>query len=137
MHSPVSIFDFISRSKFISEKSYQHVREQSKQFLIPPLKIMALLIALSGLFAMIFEVRYFSQYSFQVYLTRLSATVISFSVLVALSTKWGANKSVLLVHVLLLTIIVSTGYMIYLLPTTLVIKFSNCWVNDFYISSFS
>src|SRR5690606_6228081 len=32
------------------------------------------------------------------------------------------NKSVLLVHILLVTIIVSTGFMIYLLPTTLVIN---------------
>jgi PAS domain S-box-containing protein len=83
---------------------------------------MALLIAICGLFAMLFEVRYFSQYSYQVYIARLSATVISFSVLVALYTKWGSEKSVLLVHTLLLTIIVSTGYMIYLLPSTLIIN---------------
>jgi len=122
MQSQVTIFDFISKSTSISEKSYKHVKEQSKQLILPPLKIMALLIAISGLFAMIFEVRYFSQYSFQVYLTRLSATLISFSVLVALYTKLGSNRSVLLVHTLLSTIIVSTGYMIYLLPSTLVIN---------------
>ncbi len=122
MQSQVTIFDFISKSTSISEKSYKHVREQSKQLVLPPLKIMALLIAICGLFAMIFEVRYFSEHSFQVYLTRLSATVISFSVLVALYTKWGSNRSVLLVHILLITIIVSSGYMIYLLPSTLVIN---------------
>ena len=122
MQSPVTIFDFISKSTSISKKSYKHVKEQTKQLLLPPLKIMALLIAISGLFAMIFEVRYFSEYSFQVYLTRLSATLISFFVLVALYTKWGSDKSVLLVHTLLISIIVSTGYMIYLLPSTLIIN---------------
>ncbi|HSP86694.1 MAG TPA: ATP-binding protein, partial [Ignavibacteriaceae bacterium] len=122
MESQVRIFDFISRSNAISEKSFQYVKEQSKHLLLPPLKIMALLIAISGLFAMIFEVRYFSDHSTQVYLIRLSATLISFLVLVALYSKWGSEKSVFLVHTLLISIIVSTGYMIYLLPSTLIIN---------------
>jgi PAS domain S-box-containing protein len=83
---------------------------------------MALLIAISGLFAMIFEVRYFSEYSLHVYLTRLAATVISFIVLVFLSTKAGIKQPVLLVHILLGAIIASSGYMIYLMPSTLVVN---------------
>jgi len=123
MQSPVTIIDFLYDSrKIISEKSYKEVREQSKELLLPPLKIMALLIAISGLFAMIFEVRYFSDYSIHVYLTRLSATLISFCVLVCLYTKFGSKNSVLLVHTLLISIIASSGYMIYLLPSTLVVN---------------
>ena len=122
MQPKVSILDFITNSSPFSEKSYRYVKEQSKNLLLPPLKIMAVLIALSGLFALIFEVRYFFEHSFQVYLIRLSATLLSFIVLVALYTKWGENKSVLLVHTLLITIIVSTACMIYLLPSTLVIN---------------
>ena len=83
---------------------------------------MALLIALSGLFAMVFEVRYFSTYSVEIYLTRLIATLISFCVLVALNTKWGKKKPLILVHLLLSVIIISSGYMIYLMPKTLVVN---------------
>jgi len=123
MQPTITIADFIYKTKRnISEKSYQKVKEQSNELLLPPLKIMALLIAISGLFAMIFEVRYFSDYSLQVYFTRLSATLLSFSVLVVLYSKFGSARSVLLVHILLITIIVSTGYMIYLLPSTLIVN---------------
>ena len=123
MQQPITVADFIYKSKKnISEKSYKQVKEQSRELLLPPLKFMALLIAISGLFAMIFEVRYFSQFSVQVYLTRLSATLMSFIVLVALYTDLGKKIPVLLVHVLLITIIASTGYMIYLLPKTLIVN---------------
>ncbi len=123
MQTPVTIIDFLYDSrKAISEKSYKEVNEQSKELLLPPLKILALLIAISGLFAMIFEIRYFSDHSIHVYLTRLSATLISFCVLVALYTKFGSKNSIILVHTLLISIIVSTGYMIYLLPSTLVVN---------------
>jgi|GEM_PF-347067 len=123
MQQPITVADFIYKSKKnISEKSYKRVKEQSRELLLPPLKIMALLIAISGLFAMIFEVRYFSQFSIEVYLTRLSATLLSFIVLVALYTDFGKKRPVLLVHILLITIIVSTGYMIYLLPKTLIVN---------------
>ena len=71
---------------------------------------MALLIAVSGLFAMVFEVRYFSQYSLEVYITRLLATLIAFLVLVVMYTKIGRDKPVLFVHVLLIIIIFSSGY---------------------------
>ncbi len=123
MQQTITVADFIYKSKKnISEKSYKQVKEQSRELLLPPLKIMALLIAISGLFAMIFEVRYFSQFSVEVYLTRLSATLLSFIVLVALYTDLGKKIPVLLVHILLITIIASTGYMIYLLPKTLIVN---------------
>lgn len=122
MHSKVSIFDFITHKNPLSDKSYRYVKEESRHLILPPLKIMAVLIAIAGIFAMIFEVRYFSENVVQVYFIRLTATLIAFSVLVALYTKWGAEKSVALVHVLLVTIIVSSGLMIYFHPTTLVIN---------------
>jgi PAS domain S-box-containing protein len=81
---------------------------------------MALLIAVSGLFAMMFEVRYFSQYSFEVYLTRLLATIISFAVLVIANYTIAKRFPVFLVHVLLISIIASSAYMTYLIPSTLV-----------------
>lgn len=123
MEKKITVTDFIYTSKIpFSKKIYEQVKEQSDKIILPPLKIMALLIAVSGLFAMLFEVRYFSEFSIQVYFTRLSATLVAFLVLVTLYTKYGKRHSILLVHLLLLTIIVSTGYMIFLLPSTLIIN---------------
>ncbi len=122
MQPRLSILDFIANSNPFSEKSYKYVKDQSRHLLLPPLKIMAILVAISGLFALLFEVRYFSEHSFEVYVIRLSATLISFLVLVLLNTKSGENNSVYLVHTLLLTVISSTALMIYLLPSTLVIN---------------
>jgi PAS domain S-box-containing protein len=102
------------------KERYRQVREESKELIIPSLKILALLIAVAGIFAMIFEARHFTGYSVQVYLVRLTGSVISFGVLVLLYSRYGYKYAVQLVHVLMLTIIVSSAYMIYLLPSTLI-----------------
>ncbi len=121
--SSKSVFNFIYNGAVtFSRKEYEHFRHESRSLLVAPSKVIALLIAVSGLFAMIFEVRYFSQFSFQVYLTRLAATLISFIVLVLMYTKFGKERPILLVHVLLLIIIISSGYMILLIPSTLVVN---------------
>lgn len=114
-------FDLFSNdNSLLSLKSYNKLRKKTENFLITPIKVMSLLIAVSGLFAMMFEVRYFSQYSFEVYLTRLLATLISFGVLVASNYPIAKRYPVLFVHVLLITIIISSAYMIFLIPSTLV-----------------
>jgi PAS domain S-box-containing protein len=125
----MAIFKSVRSAEYVIDKEspenknrYKRVREESKELIIPSLKVLALLIAVSGIFAMIFEARYFSGFSVQVYLTRLSATVISFGVLVLLFSRHSYNYATQLVHVLMFTIIVSSGYMIYLLPQTLVIN---------------
>jgi len=115
--------EFIFNDKLpFSAKKYEYLKSESKEFIVNPLKIMSLLIAVSGLFAMIFEVRYFSHYSFHVYFTRLTATLVAFGILVSLYNKKGSKNPVLLVHILLLIIIISSGYMIYLMPSTLVVN---------------
>ena len=115
--------DLFNRSKIVlSHDREERLKQESKEQLIVPLKILAFLIAISGLFAMIFEVRHFSDLSYEVYFTRLSATLIAFVILSVLSTKWGKNNPILLVHILLLVIILSSGYMIYLMPSTLVVN---------------
>src|SRR3989304_7291517 len=114
-------FDLFSNDgTLLSRKSYNRLKRKTEDFLITPIKVMSLLIAVSGLFAMMFEVRYFEQFSLQVYITRLLATLIAFSILVITNTPFGKKKPVLLVHILLITIIVSSGYMIYLIPSTLI-----------------
>jgi PAS domain S-box-containing protein len=101
---------------------YEYIKKVTVDVLVTPLKVMALLIAVSGIFAMIFEVRYFSQYSVQIYITRLIATIASFMILVFLNRKKGIKNPVLMVHLLLLVIIISSGYMIYLIPKTIIVN---------------
>jgi len=114
-------FDLFSNdSALLSRKSYNKLKKRTEDFLITPIKVMSLLIAVSGLFAMMFEVRYFVQFSLEVYITRLSATLIAFTILVISNTPLAKKKPVILVHALLVTIIVSSGYMMYLIPSTLI-----------------
>ncbi len=120
-----SLFDFIFKSKIpYSQKGYFAVKQSSASLVIVPVKIMALLVAIVGLLAMIFEIKYFAEYSVQIYLIRLSSTLIAFSVLSLLTTQFAEKYSIYLVHLLLLTIIISSGLMIYHLPSTLVVNSS-------------
>lgn len=111
---------FLSDNSFLSRNSYSKLKKRAEDFLLTPIKVMSLLIAVSGLFAMMFEVRYFVEFSLPVYITRLLATLIAFAVLVSSNSEFGRNRPVILVHTLLITIIVSSGYMIYLIPSTLI-----------------
>lgn len=117
------LIDFILEEKLpIDKQKYMQIKEETEKYLVTPLKVIALMVAISGIFAMIFEVRYHAQFAFQIYLVRLSATLIAFSVLVFLNTKNAIKHSIILVHILLLTIIISSGIMILLFPNSLIVN---------------
>lgn len=118
-----TVVDYIyNDDKPSDKKKDEFYRDISDDLLLRSLKTIALLISISGLFAMMFEVRHFEHESFSVYLTRLSATLIAFIILVVLQFAKKRLNHVLLVHILLGSIIISSGYMIYLLPNTLVVN---------------
>ena len=115
-----SIIDFIFKSKFpLSSEKYKEVKKQLENLLFVPLRIMSLLVALFGLFAMVFEVKYFPEHSLEIYFIRLISTLIAFIILTTLSGKISLKRSILLLHILLLTIIISSGLMIYIIPSTI------------------
>lgn len=121
----LSIIDFILTGRFpLSGKRYEEVRNQLDLLLLVPLRIMALLVAVSGLFAMVFEIKYFPLYSVDIYLIRLTSTVIAFVVLAMLTAGISVKRSRALVHLLLITIIVTAGSMIYILPKSLFVNSS-------------
>jgi PAS domain S-box-containing protein len=97
----------------------QFKNEINKQ-LLAPLGALAKFTAVAGIFALIFEVRYFSGNALDIYFARLGATTIAFLVLLLSNFKFGKKHPVALVHVLLLSIIGSFGYVIYVIPETLV-----------------
>ena len=112
----------MSDIKVTSEKSYKYryFREESNRLLLAPFRALAKFTAVAGLFALIFEVRYFEEHSVEVYLARLGAILIAFILLVISNSKFGEKHPVGLVHILLLSIIGSFGVMIYLIPETVV-----------------
>ncbi len=100
------------------------VKSELDAMVIVPLKILAALVVVLGLFAMVFEIKYHPEYSFQIYLVRLSSVVLAFVLLADSTTRSAKNHPVILVHFLLLNIIASSGIMIYLLPATLLVNSS-------------
>lgn len=117
----ISFFDYLFKDKllFCPEKN-ELLKKQSYEYLDAPIKIIAILVAAAGLLSMVFEIRYFNEYAINVYFNRLSATLTSFVVLVLMFTGTGKNNPLLMVHLLMFVIIASSGYMIYLIPSTLV-----------------
>ena len=106
----------------IDHEKYMQIKEETGKYLVTPLKVIALMVAISGIFAMIFEVRHHSEVSFQIYLVRLSATLVAFIILVFLSLKNSTKYSIILVHILLLSIISSSAIMILLIPNSLIVN---------------
>ena len=73
---------------------------------------------------MVFEVRYFPEHSLEIYFIRLIFILLAFIILTTLSGKISLKRSILLLHILLLTIIISSGLMIYIIPSTILINSS-------------
>jgi PAS domain S-box-containing protein len=118
-----SVFDFLIKDNPNKEtERFEELKNEANLLVITPLKIMGYLVAIFGILAMIFEIRYFNEQAEQIYIIRLSATVISIFILAILNTRFANRFSIPLVHTLLLTIIISSGLMIYLLPQTLLVN---------------
>lgn len=123
MNHGTTLIDFILNDNHpINYERYMQIKEETGKYLVTPLKVIALMVAISGIFAMIFEVRHHAEFAFQIYLVRLLATLVAFIILVFLNTKNATKHSILLVHVLLLTIISSSAFMILLIPSSLIVN---------------
>lgn len=107
-------------SKTYEHKLQDYIKEENKKQLISPLKSLAYFTSASGIIALVLEVRYFAAHSVQIYTSRLSSILVAFLILLISNTKFGKKYSVPLIHILLLSIILSFGVMIYLIPKTLI-----------------
>jgi len=120
-----SIFEFIFNNRFpLSKEKYKDLIDQLERLLYVPLRIMSVLVAMFGSFAMILEIKYFPAHSLDIYFIRLTSTLIAFVILATSSQGTSVKRSIFLMHVLLLTIIISSGLMIYLIPTTILVNSS-------------
>ncbi len=95
---------------------------RNNNLIIKPLRMIALITIFAGITALIFEVNYFAEFSIGLYFSRLIATTIGFIILAATFTYYGSKYSILFIHILLLSIMLSFGSIIYLIPKTLLIN---------------
>ncbi len=109
-----------SPKKVTGGKRTDYYKEESSRLILEPFKSLAFFTSAAGIIALIFEVRFFSQFSTLIYASRVSSVFIAFILLLISNSKLGKKHPVVLVHILLLTIISSFAVMIYLIPTTLV-----------------
>ena len=109
-----------SQKRALANKRQDFYKEESKRLIIEPFKALSFFTSAAGIIALIFEVRFFDQYSTLIYTSRLSSVLIAFLLLLISNTKLGKKHPIVLVHILLLSIISSFGIMIYLIPTTIV-----------------
>lgn len=107
-------------SKTLELKVQEFIKQENKKQLLPPFRSLATFTAAAGIVALIFEVIYFAEHSIQHYISRVTSVLIAFILLALSNTKFGKNHPAVLVHILLLSIVISFGVMIYLEPHTLV-----------------
>ncbi|MFA3782411.1 ATP-binding protein [Melioribacteraceae bacterium 4301-Me] len=101
-------------------KKKEFLQEETRRQLLAPFQSLAKFTAIAGIIALIFEVRYFKEFSYIVYISRVSSIFIAFILLVISYTTKGKRHPIILVHSLLLTIIITFGVIIFLYPNTLV-----------------
>ncbi|MCF8356444.1 MAG: hypothetical protein K9H48_18525 [Melioribacteraceae bacterium] len=97
---------------------------KTNKYLVTPLRVLAYLTIISGLLALVFEVRYFSDNSLQVFWARYIAIAVAFWVLFFTFSDYVEKYVIILIHTLLISIIGSFGIMIYILPSTVLINSS-------------
>lgn len=115
----------MSTAKADSEISYSElemIKVENKKAMLFPLRMIALITVISGLFALIFEVQYFKDTSIFVYTFRFFALAVAFWILILTSFEFGKRFPHFLAHLLLFSIILSFGAVIIFIPNTLVIN---------------
>lgn len=95
---------------------------QTQDLMIAPLQVIASLVIIVGVFSLIFEVKYFADFSINVYFGRVIATLIGFIVFALTYFEIGKKYPILLTHLLLLTIIASFASIILLVPKSIYVN---------------
>ena len=96
--------------------------DKSKSLMLAPLQIIAALVIIVGLFSLIFEVKYFTDFSLDVYFGRVIASIIGFVVFALTFFDVGKRHPIFLTHVLLLTIIASFSSIILMVPKSIFVN---------------
>ncbi len=106
----------------VSGLELEIIRSENKKAMQNPLRMIALITVVSGLFALVFEVRYFKDASIFIYAFRFFALAIAFWILILLNFEFGKKSVYLLAHTLLFSITLSFAAVIIFVPNTLVVN---------------
>lgn len=106
----------------MKQQREQNFRRIQKELMIPPLQLLAALLIVAGTFALMFEIKYYADFSLEIYFGRLIATLVGLGVLFATYFDIGKKYPILLTHVLLLTIILSFTSIILTVPESIFIN---------------
>lgn len=101
---------------------YERIKKENKKDLLNPLRIISVLTIIAGLFALIFEVKYFINVSIYVYAFRFFVIAVAFWILILSNFEFGKKYPDLLAHSLLFSILLSFGAVIMFLPGTLIVN---------------
>lgn len=105
-----------------AEIKQEYLMEEAKKHLLAPFRALAYFTATAGIFALFFEVQYLADHAVPIYVSRLTAIVVAFVLLILSYFKTGKKRPVFLVHFLLITIILSFGTIIFLIPATFTVN---------------
>lgn len=100
----------------------EYLKDESKKLLLAPFRALAKFTATAGIFALAFEVQYLARHAVEIYVARLTAILVAFTLLILSHSKWGKKHPVFLVHFLLIAIIASFGVIIFLIPQTFTVN---------------
>jgi signal transduction histidine kinase/FixJ family two-component response regulator len=118
-----SVIDFLfKKDKMGDADLYDQMVKESNKLVRNPLKVMAYIATIFGVLVLMFEIRNFDQSSFEIYIIRVSASIISLFVLIMVISNIAVKHLIALVHVLLLTIIISSALMIFVFPKNLLVN---------------
>ena len=98
------------------------IKDENKRLIILPIRLIAIITAVAGLLALLFEVKYYAGFSIEIYFGRVIATFISFIVLALTYFNFGKKYPFHILHVLLLSLIASFGSIILLIPDSILIN---------------
>ena len=101
--------EILSETENVFAESEKHLAN----FIILPLRMISILSAIAGVLALLFVVR---SLSLEIYIGSLVITVVSFIVLVFSQTDFGKNKPEALVHSMIFSVVISSGFIVYRLP---------------------
>ncbi|MBL1212638.1 MAG: response regulator [Ignavibacteriae bacterium] len=111
-----------NKKQLNSAESEKFIKEENKKLLILPIRLIAIITSVAGLLALLFEIRYYAEFSIEIYFGRVIATIIAFIILASTYFKFGKKHPFIILHILLLSLIASFGSMILLIPDSILIN---------------
>jgi CheY-like chemotaxis protein len=108
-------FDSDEKSEVKKTSSLNHSRQISYELV--PLKTAAIFTAILGVLSLIFEVKIYFQFRYEIYLARLVPTLLSLLTITLLQTNSGKKINKVITHVYLFSILASLSFVVYHLPS--------------------